>query len=160
MITEARPPAYERSLAFPLKLILFIFARFSKPGLRQQVVCHPLGSATMCADFCNEGTSAKARRRKSLAQAMKLVDNAIANLEGVSASPEGGDGGASPASPTHRRRRSTLAGKMFEQAEDESGASGGAGGRRKSGIMRRLSSFGGVSMSLSGSLLLSIKPFC
>jgi len=50
-------------------------------------------------------SSAKAKRRKSLAQAMHLVDSAIANLEGI-ASPGPGQ---SPAA-AYRRRRSSITG--------------------------------------------------
>jgi len=118
----------------------------------------------MCADF--EATSAKARRRKSLAQAMKLVDNAIANLEGVSASPEGDAAPGSPVS-AYRRRRSSggLAAKMFEHAEEE-GGSGGGGGRRKSMAVRRMSSLGtlaeddGEALGAGGLLLRTLVQRC
>jgi len=56
----------------------------------------------------DEAMQAKARRRKSLAHAMKLVDSAIANLEVVSVAPHvSGQGGGDPA-VTYRRRRSTI----------------------------------------------------
>lgn len=61
--------------------------------------------------LADDTMQAKARRRKSLAHAMKLVDSAIANLEVVSVAPhvagQNGGGNGEPA-VTYRRRRSTI----------------------------------------------------
>ena len=61
---------------------------------------------------------AKARRRKSLAHAMKLVDSAIANLEGVALTP------SSATSPSSHRRRRTSGNPLFAADESVPGAAG------------------------------------
>jgi len=71
----------------------------------------------------SDSFQSKARRRKSLAHAMKLVDSAIANLEVASVAPsvdvQKTNGNASPA-VTYRRRRSTISSGARRPSNDGS----------------------------------------
>ena len=93
--------------------------------------------------------SAKSRRRSSLAHAMKLVDAAIANLEGAA-----GTGGSSPAS-AYRRTRSMRDGSMRMNPLVGGGAAGG-GPEDVSGARALLARLTSESTS-GGSAMVSAK---